>query len=249
MQLSDYMDYVCRPEDDLCSTTGFISAVRGILKLEPMGLATIGLPCGSFVWMNAATSKRSESSPFGNEELPYVAAANKISARVCLLILLLTARQSFFMLEQPSSSKLEHVPYFQHMMNVVSATVKVHKVSFWMGTYGHFSCKRSLAYSNLHFIPSLAKRLSMVRRRRLGLSSDGVVTRRKVGGKTAVTGDKKLKSTQEYPQRFCRKVFKLHMKSRDAWLRNSCMYWERESRTNRTVNLLRTEMRGSLSRR
>ncbi|CAE7298727.1 unnamed protein product, partial [Symbiodinium microadriaticum] len=195
------------------------SRIRGILKLKPMGLATIGLPCSSFVWMNAATSKRSATSPLGNEELPYVAQANKIAARVCLLILLLTARQSFFMLEQPSSSKLEYLCYFEYMRKLVSSFFPVHRVAFWMGTYGHFSCKRSLAYSNLHFIPNLAKRLSMPRRRRLGLSSDGVVTRRKVGGRTAVTGNKKLKSTQEYPQRFCRQIFKLHMKSCAAWIK------------------------------
>ena len=79
----------------------------------------------------------------------------------------------------------------------------------WMGNFGHFSCKASLAYSNLCmvlvysvvanfcgfasnvlpvrcFIPKLAKRLSRSRKLRLGLSSDGVVTRKKVRGKTAV---------------------------------------------------------------
>ena len=54
-----------------------ISAVRCILKLKPLALATIGLPCSSFVWINAATAKRSETNPFGNEELPHVSQGNK----------------------------------------------------------------------------------------------------------------------------------------------------------------------------
>ena len=56
---------------------GFISAVRSTLKLKPLGLATIGLPCGSFVWINSATSKRTEDAPFGNELLEHVASGNK----------------------------------------------------------------------------------------------------------------------------------------------------------------------------
>ncbi|CAE7351842.1 unnamed protein product [Symbiodinium sp. CCMP2456] len=114
-----------------------------------------------------------------------------------------------------------------------------------MGSYGHFSCKRSLAYSNLHFIPALAKKLSMSRRRLLGLSSAGIVTRRKAGDRTAVTGDKKLKSTQEYPREFCRKVFKLHMKSCDAWLCISCILCIQSSWGAAPDRNIRTAMRSS----
>ena len=54
-----------------------MSAVRGVLKMSKLSLATIGVPCGSFVFMNAGTSRRSADSPFGREELPHVATANK----------------------------------------------------------------------------------------------------------------------------------------------------------------------------
>ncbi len=40
------------------------------------GLLTAGLPCSSFVWINAATSQRSSSNPLGNSDLSYVKEAN-----------------------------------------------------------------------------------------------------------------------------------------------------------------------------
>ena len=56
--------------------TGFVSAVRSILKMKPQSLATIGMPCSSFVFLNAGTSKRSTDTPLGRESLPYIARAN-----------------------------------------------------------------------------------------------------------------------------------------------------------------------------
>lgn len=46
------------------------------LRLEPGALLTLGPPCGSFVWLNRATSGRSEESPFGNEDRAYVELAS-----------------------------------------------------------------------------------------------------------------------------------------------------------------------------
>lgn len=210
---SDYMDMQHRADDDICTPIGMISAVRCILKLKPLALATIGLPCSSFVWINAATAKRSETNPFGNEELPHVSQGNKIAARVCLLLLLLTSGRCFFMVEQPFSTKLVLLPYVKHVFEMISAMLPVRNVFFWMGNYGHFSCKGSRAFSNLTFIGRLTKKLSKSRRQRLNLSSDGVVTRRARRGKVAVTGSRLLKKTQEYPKKFCKKVLQLHVKS------------------------------------
>ena len=92
---------------------GFISAVRGVLKLKPMGLATIGLPCGSFVWMNAATSKPSETRPFGDEDLPYIATANKFLGGIyCLRVRIhdYTVYANFRSAKDSSSSMLTVAP-------------------------------------------------------------------------------------------------------------------------------------------
>lgn len=50
---------------------GFCIALRMVLRLVPGGVLSMGPPCGSFVWVNLATSGRSESNPYGNA-LPHV---------------------------------------------------------------------------------------------------------------------------------------------------------------------------------
>ena len=101
----------------------------------------------------------------------------RIAARVCLLLLLLTARRVFFMIEQPFSSKLALLPLVRDVFDMIREIMPLHRVFLpsplimlcdailnvlrgslyhdqlcclsWMGNYGHFSCKGSLAYSNL----------------------------------------------------------------------------------------------------
>ena len=58
--------------------TGLLLLLRHALRVKPDGLASAGLPCTSFVWVNRGTHQRSETNPRGNSSLPYVAAANKI---------------------------------------------------------------------------------------------------------------------------------------------------------------------------
>ena len=56
---------------------GFISAARSILKLRPGALATAGVPCGSYIFLNCPTSGRRRDTPLGREHLPYIMTANK----------------------------------------------------------------------------------------------------------------------------------------------------------------------------
>ena len=55
---------------------GFLKSIQLILKLQEGGLATAGPPCGSFVFVNLGTSKRSRARPFG-APLEYVRKANR----------------------------------------------------------------------------------------------------------------------------------------------------------------------------
>ena len=101
----------------------------------------------------------------------------RLTARVCLLILLMVVRGTFFFVEQPSSSLLENVPYFKHMMTMVGQVMPMYKGFLpgayyspswhtcfctgvcmlapvfprpsWMGSWGHFSAKGSLGYGNV----------------------------------------------------------------------------------------------------
>ena len=57
---------------------GLCQALQYILRARPAALVVGGPPCGSFVWINSATSRRSASQPFGDTTRQYVTAANKL---------------------------------------------------------------------------------------------------------------------------------------------------------------------------
>ena len=68
--------YSARNSEYVYPRTGFISAVRSILKMKEGSLATIGVPCSSFIFLNSGTSRRSPELPLGREDLPYIDQAN-----------------------------------------------------------------------------------------------------------------------------------------------------------------------------
>ena len=76
--------------------SGMLKAVQLCLQLRPDGLATAGVPCHSFVWVNSGTAQRTHDSPFGREDLDYIAAANTIATRTCLLWMLCTVALCIF---------------------------------------------------------------------------------------------------------------------------------------------------------
>ena len=63
------------PVSRLCRW-GFHIAVLQTLRLVEDGVLHLGPPCGSFVWINSATSGRSRDLPWGDESLDYVKEAS-----------------------------------------------------------------------------------------------------------------------------------------------------------------------------
>lgn len=59
------------------SRSGFCEAILHCLRLVPDGLATLGPPCGSFTFMNSATSGRTRDTPYGFQKKAYVETASK----------------------------------------------------------------------------------------------------------------------------------------------------------------------------
>ena len=55
---------------------GFMLAIRLVLRLRPRGLLSLGPPCGSFVWVNLATSLRTLSEPYGDVTKSHVSLGN-----------------------------------------------------------------------------------------------------------------------------------------------------------------------------
>lgn len=56
--------------------SGFYFILLQVLRLRPGSLLMGGPPCGSFVWVNRSTSKRSRKSPLGDNQKSYVKMAN-----------------------------------------------------------------------------------------------------------------------------------------------------------------------------
>ena len=57
---------------------GLVRAMLGVLRLEPGGLLTAGLPCHSYVYLNRSTSKRSKDKPLGDQSRAYVRLSNML---------------------------------------------------------------------------------------------------------------------------------------------------------------------------
>ncbi len=80
---------------DILTPAGFIFAVGLALKTEYGGIHVSAPVCSSWVFVNAATSGRSIAHPLGRAHLPYVAKANCMVARVCLLLYICLSRGVF----------------------------------------------------------------------------------------------------------------------------------------------------------
>ena len=55
---------------------GFMLAIRLVLRLRRRGLLSLGPPCGSFVWVNLATSLRTLLEPYGDITKSHVSVGN-----------------------------------------------------------------------------------------------------------------------------------------------------------------------------
>lgn len=55
---------------------GFLKYLETVLRLRPSAVLFGGPPCGSFTWVNRATSRRSSRAPLGDGKKAYVKEAN-----------------------------------------------------------------------------------------------------------------------------------------------------------------------------
>ena len=97
---------------------GFLKCLLNTLRLRPDGLLAAGVPCSSFVWVNLATSLRNLGNVFGDESRGYVKEANQIACRAALLFLVAIVRCVQWSVEQPRSSKLFELPYFEYLRDL-----------------------------------------------------------------------------------------------------------------------------------
>ena len=86
LKLRANYDIRLRPEqNDFCSTTGYLVALRDVIRCRPGACIFAGLPCSSWVWINRGTSKRGDEGVEGNLENAKVVTANTLVARFAIL--------------------------------------------------------------------------------------------------------------------------------------------------------------------
>lgn len=130
--------------NDFNSKMGFLFALFCAIDLE-MGAASLcGIVCSSFGFVNSGTAARCAFLPLGDISCAHVRSANKMVARMVIIIVLLTAKGVFWVVEQPCGSRLELHPAWQWLCS----WTRVFRVTVSAGNLGALSVKRLWLYSN-----------------------------------------------------------------------------------------------------
>lgn len=143
---------------DILSTIGFLNILRLVLQIKPGGLLFGGPPCGSWVWINRATSKRSLFRIMGDASRQYVRDANSITCRWVLLGMIALARGVLFVTEQPRSSLMPMMAYFKYLALVVRP-IAWNSTTFPMGAYGALTNKPSILFGTPKWLEQLKCKL------------------------------------------------------------------------------------------
>lgn len=72
---------------DLLTTAGFLASFAACRRLVRGGLAFIGVPCGSWVWISRGSTKRCRLRPRGNKKYRKVRETNRLVRRLLYLLL------------------------------------------------------------------------------------------------------------------------------------------------------------------
>jgi hypothetical protein len=193
--------YEILDDPQLCDYTGdsgFGFAAELAAMLNPCnGGASLSAPvCSTWVMINVGTSGRSCTRPLGNAHYPSVKAANMMVSRLCLLLMLLSSRGIWWIVEQPRGSLLEHHPRFQELMTVI--TIYRHMIK--MIDYNLPHEKPTWLYSNESFISDIDQHV----RPYTGPLPEKATTKRykDASGRECFTGGPGLKHSQHYTREF-----------------------------------------------
>ena len=166
--------------------------------------------CSTWISMSQGTCARSPSRPYGFETHGCVYLANKMVARVALLMCLGYVFNKAWILEQPSSSLMQFHPallWIQHVCDTVDLPEHFScvKVDTYMGAFGHSRQKQTWLLSNkawCYLLERASPPGSCFPRAR----DAGIVQVCSKGGWTAGLA---LKATQAYTREFAQAVFEV----------------------------------------
>ena len=180
---------------NMLSNIGFVNACRMSCSVIDAGAATSAPVCSSFVFMNSAVAKRCHGFPLGDVEVPSVAAANIMVARVLLLHWIFMSRMIFCVLEQPSSSWMQYHVQFQDLLG----NFALWRHSICMKDFEAPSLKPSWLYSSHSYISHVDRFHGTMVAEPVTLAQTCIDAKT---GKKCVNGTKDLKASQAYTRQF-----------------------------------------------
>ena len=139
--------------DNMVSKAGFFLALNVILMMVPAGLLLLGPPCSLWVFFSSSFHKRTLSNPAGDTSKKLVRDANTLVRNVVLLLAIANYRNLFFILEQPSSSKMKNYSWLARL----SRALGLRKITTWMRCFGHQIPKPTWLLSNMTTARQLRK--------------------------------------------------------------------------------------------
>ncbi len=97
--------------EDLTKHTGFVNAIRLVMRLAMYGLLWLAPVCSSFVFCNAVNCVRTATNPAGDITYGPVRDGNLIADACAFLSALAHCRSAFFCLENPANSWIRQYGY------------------------------------------------------------------------------------------------------------------------------------------
>ncbi|CAE7688818.1 unnamed protein product [Symbiodinium necroappetens] len=130
---------------DVTTSGGFGAFLTATMRGDRKGwLHWLGVHCSSFVMTSRGSTGRSMANPEGCSDIPAVESANKMAARVALLLLATSAFLGTWVVEQPKSSLLFQLSPLQF----VCERMQVFKCQFWMWHYESRTPKPTVLWSS-----------------------------------------------------------------------------------------------------
>ena len=183
---------------DFLGDAGFLNALGLLFRCKVAAILHFATVCSSWVTINRHTSGRSAMVPLGRQGRPYVAAANTMVSRMCMLIMIGACLGLDWVLEQPISSVMKYHPRMQVILNMaeIGCLRVVNEIHTWMGSFGASSPKPTMLIGTPSFLPRLHRKLA----KRTFENQETSRTYEDKHGKKRFSGGKRLKETQQYPK-------------------------------------------------
>jgi len=193
-------DIVDEPElQDATTVVGIDNLVGIASRVTKKGVVHLAPRCSTYVFINLSTSGRSRLNPEGDLSKPQVVEANGIAKTVAQIITFLTARDVFYVIEQPRNSMFYHLDVVSEALSSTGAV----RLSFCMGDlFGGQSAKPTELWGTAPYLLSVSNVPKILREQTVQLARcrDGKVTGMK----------HLLKKSQVYPLEYGRRIAYLH---------------------------------------